>query len=70
MSYTHKPTVIETIAEKLHLIADLHAEGSGPVTKSAAVDGTRLIVRLLISGTIGWNMIRKAGLSASRKPIC
>ena len=42
MSYTHKPTVIETIAEKLHLIADLHTEGSGPATKSATVDGTQV----------------------------
>ncbi len=41
MSYTHKPTVIETIAEKLHLIADLHTEGSGPAAKSATADGTR-----------------------------
>ncbi|NTW56861.1 MAG: hypothetical protein HGB20_07450, partial [Chlorobiaceae bacterium] len=42
MSYSHKPTVIETIAEKLHLIPDLHREESAAPAPRAAQEGAEV----------------------------
>jgi anaerobic selenocysteine-containing dehydrogenase len=42
MSYSHKPTVIETIAEKLHLIPDLHQQESGRAVHRAAQEGAEV----------------------------
>jgi len=42
MSYTHKPTVIESIAEKLHLIPDLHKENVRDGARRAAEEGSEI----------------------------
>jgi anaerobic selenocysteine-containing dehydrogenase len=42
MSYSHKPTVIESIAEKLHLIPDLHGEENGPAARRASDEGAEV----------------------------